>query len=134
MEVPRIISQRDRPSFQCSGLLEGVWIYLCMKQKLTAHWIHILMGMLVLLKALYMFSEAEDKFYIKKTGTPQGWDVSFYAFSFLKGVMLFTMLVLIGTGIGVANVGVVTYPFPSHVESYLVSMLMYASTQYTELT
>lgn len=79
-------------------VLEGVWIYLCMKQKPTAHWIHVLMGMLVLLKALYMFSEAEDKFYIKKTGTPHGWDVAFYAFSFLKGVMLFTVLVLIGTG------------------------------------
>ncbi|KAI5077858.1 hypothetical protein GOP47_0007682 [Adiantum capillus-veneris] len=43
-------------------------------------------------------ADTEDKFYIKKTGTPHGWDVAFYAFSFLKGVMLFTVIVLIGTG------------------------------------
>lgn len=79
-------------------VLEGIWIYICVKQKLTVHRIHILMGVLLVLKALYMFSEAEDKFFIKKTGTPHGWDVAFYAFSFLKGVMMFTVIVLIGTG------------------------------------
>eukprot|EP00250_Pteridium_aquilinum_P002280 c12478_g1_i1 orf=553-1872(-) len=79
-------------------ILAGVWTYTCLKQKLTAHRIHILMGVLVVLKAFYMFSEAEDKFYVKKTGTPHGWDVAFYAFSFLKGVMLFTVIILIGTG------------------------------------
>lgn len=79
-------------------VLEGIWIYVCIKQKQTAHRIHILMGVLVLLKALYMLSEAEDKYYIKTTGTAHGWDIAFYAFSFLKGVMLFTVIVLIGTG------------------------------------
>eukprot|EP00250_Pteridium_aquilinum_P004983 c15157_g1_i1 orf=174-1016(+) len=78
--------------------LAGIWTYVCIKQKITAHRIHILMGILLVLKAFYMFSEAEDKFYIKKTGTPHGWDVAFYAFSFLKGVMLFVVIVLIGTG------------------------------------
>lgn len=84
--------------FLTYAILEGIWIYICVKQKLTAHRIHILMGVLVLLKALYMFSEAEDMYYIKKTGTPHGWDVAFYAFSFLKGTMLFTVIILIGTG------------------------------------
>lgn len=78
--------------------LAGIWTHVCIKQKITAHRIHILMGILVVLKAFYMFSEAEDKFYIKKTGTPHGWDVAFYTFSFLKGVMLFVVIVLIGTG------------------------------------
>ncbi|MCO5614656.1 hypothetical protein L7F22_068940 [Adiantum nelumboides] len=31
--------------------------------------------------------DVEDKCYIKKIRTPHGWDVAFYAFSFLKGVM-----------------------------------------------
>lgn len=78
--------------------LAGVWTYVCIKQKITMHRIHILMGILVGLKAFYLFSDAEDKFYIKKTGTPHGWDVAFYLFSFLKGVMLFVVIVLIGTG------------------------------------
>ncbi|KAH7420822.1 hypothetical protein KP509_13G024500 [Ceratopteris richardii] len=79
-------------------VLAGIWTHVCVKQKATVHRIHILMGILVALKALYMFSEGEDMFYTKKTGTPHGWDVAFYAFSFLKGVMLFVVIVLIGTG------------------------------------
>lgn len=78
--------------------LFGVWSYVCWKKKGSVHRIHILMGILVLLKALDLFSEAEDKSYIKRTGTAHGWDIAFYGFSFLKGVMLFTVIVLIGTG------------------------------------
>ncbi|KAH7294914.1 hypothetical protein KP509_27G024600 [Ceratopteris richardii] len=86
-------------SFFCIYIiLAAIWTYTCVKQRATAHRIHILMGILVVLKALYMFSDAEDKYYIRKTGTPHGWDVAFYFFSFLKGVMLFTVIVLIGTG------------------------------------
>eukprot|EP00249_Psilotum_nudum_P009362 c21882_g2_i1 orf=1-975(-) len=85
--------------FFLSYLVLGfVWIFVCVKQKNTTHRIHILMGGLVLLKSLYLFSEAEDNAYVKRTGTPHGWDIAFYAFSFLKGVMLFTVIVLVGTG------------------------------------
>ncbi|KAK7848256.1 protein gpr107 [Quercus suber] len=41
---------------------------------------------------------SEDKSYIKRTGSAHGWDVLFYIFSFLKGITLFTLIVLIGTG------------------------------------
>lgn len=78
--------------------LFGVWSYVCWKKKGSVHRIHILMGILVLLKALDLLSLAEDKSYIKRTGTAHGWDIAFYGFSFLKGVMLFTVIVLIGTG------------------------------------
>ncbi|KAH7415793.1 hypothetical protein KP509_14G061200 [Ceratopteris richardii] len=67
--------------------LAGIWAYVCTKQRSTAHRIHILMGILVVLKAFYI-----------KLGLPHGWDVAFYAFSFLRGVMLFVVIVLIGTG------------------------------------
>ncbi|KAE8699845.1 hypothetical protein F3Y22_tig00110569pilonHSYRG00069 [Hibiscus syriacus] len=50
------------------------------------------------LKAFNLIFEAEDKSYIKRTGSAHGWDVLFYIFSFLKGIMLFTLIVLIGTG------------------------------------
>lgn len=52
----------------------------------------------LLLKALNLLCETEDKSYIKRSGTPHGWDVLFYIFSFLKGITLFTLIVLIGTG------------------------------------
>jgi len=39
------------------------------------------------------------KSFTKRTGTAHGWDIAFYGFSFLKGVMFFcTMIVLIGMG------------------------------------
>ncbi|KAL6575804.1 hypothetical protein OROHE_000785 [Orobanche hederae] len=39
-----------------------------------------------------------DKHYVKVTGTPHGWDVLFYIFQFIRVVLLFTVIVSIGTG------------------------------------
>ncbi|ERN01131.1 hypothetical protein AMTRI_Chr03g146310 [Amborella trichopoda] len=76
----------------------GVWIYVCMKNKVSVHRIHLVMGALIAVKALNLVCAAEDKYYVKRTGTPHGWDIVFYAFQFLRGIMLFTVIVLIGTG------------------------------------
>lgn len=75
-----------------------VWIYLLCKKKLIVHGIHLFMLAVVILKMFNLICEAEDKSYIKRTGSAHGWDVLFYIFSFLKGISLFTLLVLIGTG------------------------------------
>ncbi|KAL2509476.1 Lung seven transmembrane receptor family protein [Forsythia ovata] len=74
------------------------WIYFCFKNKTSVHRIHALMGALVIIKALNLLSAAEDKHYVKVTGTPHGWDVLFYIFQFIRVVLLFTVIVLIGTG------------------------------------
>uniref|UniRef100_A0A7N0UDL0 Uncharacterized protein n=1 Tax=Kalanchoe fedtschenkoi TaxID=63787 RepID=A0A7N0UDL0_KALFE len=74
------------------------WIYICLKNKLNAHRIHALMGLLVLMKALNLLCAAEDKHYVKVTGKPHGWDVLFYIFQTIRVVLLFTVIVLIGTG------------------------------------
>lgn len=79
-------------------VLSGIWIYVVVKHRATAYRIHAFMIALVCLKTLNLICEAEDKSYIKRTGTAHGWDVLFYIFSFLKGIMLFTLIVLIGTG------------------------------------
>ncbi|XP_057970345.1 protein CANDIDATE G-PROTEIN COUPLED RECEPTOR 7-like [Malania oleifera] len=76
----------------------GVWIYVCFKNKQSVHRIHLLMGGLLLMKALNLIFAAEDKHFVKMTGTPHGWDVLFYLFQFLRVVLLFTVIVLIGTG------------------------------------
>ncbi|CAM8876424.1 unnamed protein product [Rhodiola kirilowii] len=75
-----------------------VWISVLCKKRLTVHGIHFFMLAVVILKTLNLLCEAEDKSYIKRTGSAHGWDVLFYIFSFLKGISLFTLLVLIGTG------------------------------------
>lgn len=74
------------------------WVSVLYKKRLTVFRIHFFMLAVVLLKAVNLLCEAEDKSYIKRTGSAHGWDVLFYIFSFLKGISLFTLIVLIGTG------------------------------------
>lgn len=78
--------------------LAVIWIRVLHKKRLTVFRIHFFMLAVVILKALNLICEAEDKSYIKRTGSAHGWDVLFYIFSFLKGISLFTLIVLIGTG------------------------------------
>lgn len=78
--------------------LSGIWVYTLHRRKAAAFRIHFFMLAVLLLKALNLLCETEDKSYIKRSGTPHGWDVLFYIFSFLKGITLFTLIVLIGTG------------------------------------
>ena len=79
-------------------VLDGVWIYMVVKNRLMAYWIHVFMASLIFLKALNILCEEEDKSLIKRTETTHGWDVLFYIFSFLKGIMLSALIFLIGTG------------------------------------
>ncbi|EXB23442.1 hypothetical protein L484_005732 [Morus notabilis] len=76
----------------------GLWIYILLSNKRSVHRIHFLMAGLLLMKALNLICAAEDKHYVKVTGTPHGWDVLFYIFQFIRVVLLFTVIVLIGTG------------------------------------
>ncbi|XP_009786074.1 protein CANDIDATE G-PROTEIN COUPLED RECEPTOR 7-like [Nicotiana sylvestris] len=76
----------------------AIWGFICIKQRKIVHKIHLIMSMLLVFKALKLICASEDKMYIKNTGKPHGWDVAFYIFGFLKGVTLFTVIVLIGTG------------------------------------
>ncbi|XP_058756651.1 protein CANDIDATE G-PROTEIN COUPLED RECEPTOR 7-like [Vicia villosa] len=74
------------------------WVYTCYTNKHSVHRIHLLMAVLLLMKALNLICAAEDKHYVKVTGLPHGWDVLFYIFQFIRVVVLFTVIVLIGTG------------------------------------
>ncbi|PKA59988.1 hypothetical protein AXF42_Ash009672 [Apostasia shenzhenica] len=78
--------------------LAVLWISVLVRKRKTAFRIHYFMLAVVILKALNLICEAEDKSYIERTGSAHGWDVLFYIFSFLKGISLFTLIVLIGTG------------------------------------
>ncbi|VAH49467.1 unnamed protein product [Triticum turgidum subsp. durum] len=76
----------------------AAWVFVCIKQRATVERIHAVMGALLLFKALKLACAAEDAWYVGRTGTPHGWDVAFYVFGFFKGILLFTVIVLIGTG------------------------------------
>ena len=70
---------------------------MVVKNRLTAYQIDVFMTSLSYVKSLNLLCEAKDKSFIKGMGTTHGWDVLFYFFSFLKGIMIFTLIVLIGT-------------------------------------
>lgn len=74
------------------------WVYLCYVNKANAHRVHVLMAVLVFFKALTALSQAGEYAYIKATGAPHGWNIAYYVFSAVRGIMLFTVIVLIGTG------------------------------------
>ncbi|XP_059669757.1 protein CANDIDATE G-PROTEIN COUPLED RECEPTOR 7-like [Cornus florida] len=75
-----------------------VWLFILYNKRLSVFHIHFFMLAVVTLKALNLLCETEDKSFIKRTGSAHGWDILFYIFSFLKGITLFTLIVLIGTG------------------------------------
>lgn len=74
------------------------WVYTCYTNKTSVHRIHLLMAGLLIMKALNLLCAAEDKHYVKVSGTAHGWDVLFYIFQFIRVVLLFTVIILIGTG------------------------------------
>lgn len=78
--------------------LLGVWGYVLYGNRAVVFRIHLFMLAVVVLKALNLLCESEDKSFIERTGSAHGWDILFYIFSFLKGISLFTLIVLIGTG------------------------------------
>ncbi|TKY52850.1 integral to membrane [Spatholobus suberectus] len=76
----------------------AIWLHLCHSNRRSLHRIHLLMAALLLMKALNLLCAAEDKHFVKVSGTPHGWDVLFYIFQFIRVVLLFTVIVLVGTG------------------------------------
>ncbi|KAH7851238.1 hypothetical protein Vadar_008951 [Vaccinium darrowii] len=70
----------------------------CYENRRFIRKIHVLMTILVIFKSLNLFFEAEEKHYIKVTGTPHGWDLWMYLFYSLKALLLITIIMLIGSG------------------------------------
>ncbi|XP_058215775.1 protein CANDIDATE G-PROTEIN COUPLED RECEPTOR 7-like [Rhododendron vialii] len=79
-------------------LFLALWVYVCYKNRSFVSKIHILMAILVVMKSLNLFFDAEDKRYIKVSGTPHGWDLWFYLFRCLRALLLLTVIMLIGSG------------------------------------
>eukprot|EP01125_Pyxidicula_operculata_P022160 TRINITY_DN8925_c0_g1_i1.p1 TRINITY_DN8925_c0_g1~~TRINITY_DN8925_c0_g1_i1.p1 ORF type:complete len:459 (+),score=64.31 TRINITY_DN8925_c0_g1_i1:20-1396(+) len=59
---------------------------------------HYLMTALLISKILATFSKAVEFHFLSTTGTASGWNIPYYFFAFCKGIILFTVIGLIGTG------------------------------------
>lgn len=85
----------------------GLWMYVLGNKgnhKSTAfatpsvHQIHYVMLMLLTLKVLSLLFESIRYHYISLYGVSEGWSIVYYIFAGLKGIMLFTVILLIGSG------------------------------------
>ncbi len=87
--------------FVICGLFVGellLWMHVVRKQRENVKTIHHLMTVVLLLKIMTLVLESIRLHTLKLTGVHDGWSVAFYFFSTLKGMMLFAVIVLIGTG------------------------------------
>ncbi|EED96480.1 predicted protein, partial [Thalassiosira pseudonana CCMP1335] len=64
----------------------------------AVHAIHHLMTMMIALKAVTVFFEAAKYHYIRINGHAELWSAVYFTMSFIKGVFMFTVILLIGSG------------------------------------
>ena len=64
----------------------------------TVHGIHYLMGVLLFIKCVCLLVECIKLHYIAVTGSSEGWSIIYFLVTALRGIMLFTVILLIGSG------------------------------------
>jgi len=74
------------------------WVSVLCVSKGKVFVIHHMMAVLVVIKGLSLAFHSIDLYFISKDGTPETWAIIFYVVHLLKGVLLFIILLLIGTG------------------------------------
>ena len=72
----------------------ALWGALLLRAPSQRHALHHLMSALVVAKTLTLLSQAGMYHYIRATGSPDGWNIAFYIFTFLRGVLFFTVRTL----------------------------------------
>jgi hypothetical protein len=76
-----------------------LWIFHFMRSAgAKVNRIHHLMTLLLVLKLLSLLFQTIQYHFIKVNGSGAGWSIVYYIFAGLKGVMLFILIALIGTG------------------------------------
>lgn len=79
----------------------GAWIWVLRRDPArngTVHRIHYMMAALLAFKILSLLFESVRYHYIAMFGVSESWSIVYYIFASLKGIMLFTVILLIGSG------------------------------------
>ncbi|XP_068695280.1 protein GPR107-like isoform X1 [Montipora foliosa] len=104
--VDNYLSAGEEPLPYMFGVLSVIffgtaiyWLHLLRKNKEFTYKVHYMMFVLVLLKSLDLMFQSVNYHFISIEGkSPQSWEVLYYITHLLKGALLFTTIVLIGTG------------------------------------
>ena len=84
--------------FLCFASAGGIWGWLLWKRADHVHSIHKLMLVLVGFKSLALLFDSVRYHYIALTGSAEAWSIVYYIITFFKSLLLFTVILLIGTG------------------------------------
>ena len=68
-----------------------LWAAVVLRAGAAAHRIHHLMTALATAKTLTLLSEAGMYHFVQATGHPDGWNIAFYVFTFLRGLLFFSV-------------------------------------------
>jgi len=80
------------------ALVTWVFGYLRVTSAMGVNRVHHLMTILIIFKFLSLLFDTIRYHYVKKNGSATGWSILYYIFAGLKGMMLFILIALIGTG------------------------------------
>jgi hypothetical protein len=80
------------------GVMGMFWLYVCHKSREFVHHVHVLMLILIGLKMMASLFRGISYYSLQLYGHSVGWNVIFYIFTFLRGTMLFSVIMLVGTG------------------------------------
>ncbi|KAI8470208.1 MAG: G protein-coupled seven transmembrane receptor [Monoraphidium minutum] len=78
--------------------LTAAWCAVLAAKRPFVHKIHLLMGGLLMFKTLTLLAQALMVLHIERNGEAQGWNVVYYVFTTARGLLFFTVAVLIGAG------------------------------------
>jgi hypothetical protein len=96
-----MLSPTPQVMFSLFATITAAWAFMLVRSRRTAgsvHSIHWLMLGLVAFKTLTLLSQACMYLVIQRYGSPHGWNWVYYIATFFRGMLFFSVIVLIGTG------------------------------------
>mmetsp|Transcript_305 Transcript_305/g.376 ORF Transcript_305/g.376 Transcript_305/m.376 type:complete len:449 (-) Transcript_305:92-1438(-) len=84
--------------FSCFVGALAAWMYNLRKNQADVQKVHHMMSMLLIFKVLTLLFESIRYHYIDASGASELWSIIYFTFAFLKGIMLFVVILLVGTG------------------------------------
>ena len=68
-----------------------LWAAVVVRARASVHRVHHLMTALAAAKTATLLSEAGMYHYLRATGHPDGWNIAFYIFTFVRGLLFFSV-------------------------------------------
>ncbi|KAK3405760.1 hypothetical protein EUGRSUZ_K02574 [Eucalyptus grandis] len=72
----------------------ALWVYYCRCNKESTNRVHRLLNGLIMAKTLSLIYAGLDKYSVKLTGSPHGWEISFEVFRFLSSLIIAALIII----------------------------------------